>query len=235
MRVGSVPRLGVGVFFVLALPTVLSAQTPGATRGAESVTFARDIAPIFQEKCEGCHRNGSMAPMSLVTYQEVRPWVRAIKTRVANREMPPWHLDKTVGIQKFRNDRSLNEEQITKIVNWIDAGAPLGNAKDLPAPKVWPAGDRFDLEDVLGPPDLVVKGQPWTMPAQSVDFTLVGGAVALPEAEGRYVRASETRPSLPGRRITHHATTHEVREMPDPGSFSDGATFINYGGRMSVV
>jgi len=219
MRVGSLAGLGAGLLvvgLVIVQPTALSAQTRNAAQGADSVTFAKDIAPIFQEKCEACHRVGSMAPMSLVTYQEVRPWVRAIKARVANREMPPWLLDKTVGIQKFRNDRSLTDDQITKIVKWVDAGAPLGNASDLPAPKKWPWGDRFDLEDVLGPPDLVVKGQPWTMPAQAQDFTLQGAAINLPEAEGRYVRASETRPSLPGRRITHHATTHLIEPDADP-------------------
>ena len=154
--------------------------------------------------------------MSLITYQEVRPWVRAIKTRVANREMPPWHLDKTVGIQKFRNDRSLTDEQINTIVKWVDLGAPLGNANDMPSPKQWPSGDRFELEAVLGPPDLVVKGQPWTMPAQAQDFTLQGVAIDIPQAEGRYVRASETKPSLAGRRITHHSTTHLLEPEMDP-------------------
>ena len=71
------------------------------------MTFTKDIAPIFQEKCESCHRKDSMAPMSLVTYQEVRPWAKSIKERVATHQMPPWHLDKTVGIQEFQNDRSL--------------------------------------------------------------------------------------------------------------------------------
>ena len=219
MRVGALSRLGAGLLvggLVLAVPSALSAQTRSAAPEARSVTFAKDVAPIFQEKCEACHRAGSMGPMSLVTYQEVRPWVRAIRTRVANREMPPWHLDKTVGIQKFRNDRSLTDEQIDTIVKWVDAGAPLGNASDMPAPKQWPSGDRFELEAVLGPPDLVVKGQPWTMPAQAQDFTLQGAAIDIPEAEGRYVRASETKPSLAGRRITHHSTTHLIPPEMDP-------------------
>jgi len=72
-----------------------------AADSGRAVTFARDIAPIFQDKCEVCHRAGSMAPMSLVTYQETRPWVRSIRERVVTRNMPPWHLDKTVGIQHF--------------------------------------------------------------------------------------------------------------------------------------
>ena len=71
--------------------------------------------------------------MSLKTYAEVRPWARSIKQRVSAHQMPPWHIDKTVGIQKFKNDRSLSDEQIDTIVRWIDAGAPQGDAKDMPA------------------------------------------------------------------------------------------------------
>src|SRR4051794_40098720 len=78
-----------------ALPQSASAQTPAA--GGRPVTFTKDVAPIFQEACEVCHRPGNIGPMSLITYEEVRPWVRSIKARVVNREMPPWHLDKGVG------------------------------------------------------------------------------------------------------------------------------------------
>ena len=95
------------------------------------VTFARDVAPIFQEKCQNCHRAGAMAPMSLVTYEETRPWARAIRQRVLMRQMPPWHIDKTVGIQQFQNDISLSDEQIATIVRWVDDGAPRGDMKDM--------------------------------------------------------------------------------------------------------
>ena len=77
---------------------------------ARPVTFSKDVAPILQEKCQTCHRDGSMAPMSLVTYQETRPWAKAIRQRVITRQMPPWHLDKTVGVQKFKNDISLSDD-----------------------------------------------------------------------------------------------------------------------------
>src|SRR5439155_5475573 len=105
-----------------------------ATTSAAPATFARDIAPIFQAKCQTCHHEGTSAPMSLVTYEEVRPWARSIQQRVANRDMPPWHLDKTVGIRNYKNDRSLNDEQIATIVRWVDGGAPLGNIADMPKP-----------------------------------------------------------------------------------------------------
>ena len=97
-----------------------------AWAAGEPVTFAKDVAPILQEKCQACHRADSIAPMSLITYEETRPWARAIKTRVVSRQMPPWDIDKTVGIQHFENDSSLSDEQIDTIARWVDAGAPLG-------------------------------------------------------------------------------------------------------------
>src|SRR5271170_7705649 len=87
-----------------------------------AVTFAKDVAPIFQEKCETCHRPGQGAPMNLQTYSEVRPWAKSIKERVATRNMPPWHLDKSIGIQEYANDRSLSDKQIKTIVHWVDEG-----------------------------------------------------------------------------------------------------------------
>src|ERR1019366_6562842 len=108
------------------------ASSAFAAELGKPVTFTKDIAPIFQEKCQECHRTGSMAPMSLLTYQETRPWAKALKAKVVSRTMPPWHLDKTVGIQKFANDSSLNDEQVATIVRWVDAGAPMGDPKDMP-------------------------------------------------------------------------------------------------------
>ena len=155
------------VMAATAAPPEAAAQASDAA--GRQLTFTRDIAPIFQEKCEVCHRPGNIGPMSLVTYEEVRPWIRSIKARVAGREMPPWHLDKDVGVQRFINDRSLTDQQIDTIVKWIDAGAPRGDARDMPPAKQWPSGDRFFLEQTLGPPDLIVKSKPWTMVPQSPD------------------------------------------------------------------
>jgi len=89
-------------------------------------TFTRDIAPIFQAKCEECHRPNQMAPMALVTYEGVRPWAKSIAARIGTRQMPPWHIDRTVGIQKFKNDRSLTDEQVDTVLRWVAAGAPRG-------------------------------------------------------------------------------------------------------------
>src|SRR3954471_7338908 len=104
---------------------------------AEPVVFAKDVAPILQEKCQECHHSGSMAPMSLVTYEETRPWAKAIRERVVSRQMPPWHIDPTVGVQHFKNDMSLSSAQIETIVKWVDQGATQGDKKDMPAPRQW--------------------------------------------------------------------------------------------------
>src|SRR2546430_17087065 len=109
---------------------MLSGLSLAADIGAEAsrpVTFAKDVAPILQERCQECHRKGSMAPMSLVTYAETRPWAKAIRERVIARQMPPWHIDRTVGVRKFKNDMSLSDEQIGAIVRWVDSGALPGD------------------------------------------------------------------------------------------------------------
>src|SRR3954451_19696506 len=113
----------------IVMQVTTSGQAPG--RGAVSVTFTKDIAPILQKSCQSCHRPGQMAPMSLLTYQDVRPWARSIKQRVVDREMPPWGIDPHVGIQSFKNDASLRQDEIDKIAAWVDAGAPMGNSADM--------------------------------------------------------------------------------------------------------
>ncbi len=174
---------------------------------AGSVTFAKDVAPILQEKCEVCHRAEGTAPMSLATFEEVRPWAKAIRAKVSERQMPPWYVDKTVGIQKFADDRSLNDSQIETIVKWIDAGAPLGNPKDLPPKKQWPGADIWQLSTYFKrPPDLIVASPDYTMPAVSQDrWWEPIGDPAVPEDS--WVAGTETRPTLASRKVVHHATT----------------------------
>ena len=153
------------------LLTTTATAAPAGAQTTDDVTFAKDVAPILQRSCQTCHRTGSMAPMSLVTYQEVRPWARAIKEKVANRIMPPWHLDKTVGIRDFKNDISLSDAEIDAVVRWVDAGAPLGNPADMPPPIDWPDGDVWHLgeEQGYGERDLVVRSTPWTQSAEGQD------------------------------------------------------------------
>src|SRR3954452_11938752 len=95
------------------------------------VTFTKDIAPILQRSCQNCHRPGQVAPMSLLTYEDARPWAKSMKQRTAIRDkmgaMPPWYIEKNIGIQHYKNDPSLSDEEVAKIAKWADSGAPRGN------------------------------------------------------------------------------------------------------------
>ncbi len=201
-----------------ALSLVMMLSAPAAARAAEPAkapTFTKDVAPIFQAKCEACHRPDSMAPMSLVTYQDARPWAKSIKARVAARQMPPWHIDKNVGIQEFKNDRSLSDREIDTITRWVDAGAPIGDPKDMPAPVEWPDVSVWNFAKLFGgPPDLIVKSPSFTMPAHAQD---AWDKRSTPSGvtEPRWVRAIEIRPStIKGRKITHHALARLSQDDP---------------------
>ena len=201
---------------VIALPA--SAQAPSNAVGNSAqpqVTFAKDVVPILQAKCQDCHRAGGMAPMSLVTYEETRPWARAMKQRVETRMMPPWHLDKTVGIQRFQNDASLTDEQIATITRWVDEGAPLGNPKDMPPAKQWPSDDGWQLAKQFGQPDLVIDSGSYTMPAHGQDVWWKP-LTEVPITEARWVRAVEIKPATPaGRKIMHHVLARLQQDEPD--------------------
>jgi len=203
-------RLG---FLAFAALLCAGAAFP-ASLGTREITFTKDVAPIFQAKCEGCHRPGQMAPMSLVTYEQARPWAKAIRERVATRQMPPWHIDPTVGIQSFQNDISLSNAQIDTIVKWVAAGAPQGDPKDMPAPVQWPEDKGWKLASQFGEPDLVIKSEPYTMPAKGQDVWFKP-LTPIPLTEPRWVRAVEIRPGTPaGRKITHHAIAFLQQEEP---------------------
>jgi len=196
---------------VIACPQFSIAESANTT-----ITFTKDIAPILQEKCQACHRPDSMAPMSLVTYEDVRPWAKAIRERVLTRQMPPWHIDKTVGIQKFKNDRSLPDAQIDTIVKWVDAGVPKGDPKDIPPPKQWPDESKWNFADLFGgPPELILKSPDWTVPAVGLDVWYKP-VVPTGLTEPRWVRAIEIHPAtVKGRKITHHALARLQQEDPE--------------------
>ncbi len=181
----------------------------GVVAGAPQagVTFSKDVAPIFQAKCQVCHQPNSIAPMPLVNFADARKYASAIKTKVAARVMPPWHVDKNIGVRGFKNDRSLSDDQIRTIVSWVDGGAPEGNPRDLPPPVSFPDPTGWQFAKELGPPDLVIKSPPYTLAARTQDkwFRPVTDT-GLTEA--RWVRAIEIKPSFPdGRRIVHHVLT----------------------------
>ena len=167
----------------------------GAQSGASStdVTFTKDIAPILQRHCQSCHRPDSLAPMSLLTYEDARPYARAIKTRTALRTqrgtMPPWFIEKDIGIQQYKDDPSLSEEEITTIAKWADSGAPRGNPADMPPPLDFQSGDQWKI----GKPDLIVSSPELTVKAMSADQWVSLGTVPTGLTEDRYVAAVEVR------------------------------------------
>src|SRR5208283_244583 len=114
-------------------------------------TFYKNISPILQEHCQSCHRPGEIGPMPLVSYEQVRPWARAIRERVVRRNMPPWLVDRTndAHYPRFSNDPSLTPAQIQQIAEWADAGAPAGDPHDAPATKRWTDGWNIDPPDVV--------------------------------------------------------------------------------------
>jgi mono/diheme cytochrome c family protein len=201
---------------VVMLPAPAAAQRPAAPE--RQVTFTKDVAPIVQRSCVTCHRPGQSAPMSLMTYEEVRPWARAIKTRVAAREMPPWHIDRNVGIQKFKNDPSLSDAEISTIVSWVDSGAPKGNPADMPPPRQFADGSEW----AIGKPDLVVRFPAYRVPPTGPDL-FPDLYAPLDLTEDRYIKAIQTRPvASASRRVVHHAITTMV--PGDEGQKADDGT-----------
>src|SRR5215831_13430225 len=209
-------RVVVGLTGLLCASSAVGADTP------RPATYTKDIAPIFQAHCTQCHHPNTGAPMSLTSYEEVRPWARAIRQRVAAREMPPWHLDKTVGIRTYKNDISLNDEQIATVLRWVDAGAPRGNPADMPA------AQSFGPEDVwhIGKPDLVVKmSKVHKMYAKGPDWWIDYFADTGLK-EDRWIKAMEVRPGT--RRIVHHVVTYAIEPDAPPGTPETGVLLHEY-------
>src|SRR3954462_11337716 len=174
---------------MLSVAVVLAGAAPlPAADAPKAVTFSKDVAPILQAKCQECHQPGSIAPMSLITYQEARPWARSIKERVATRQMPPWHIDRGVGVQKFKNDMSLTDEQVDTIVRWVDGGSLQGDPKDMPPPLPPVTDNGWKAErDGFGAPDLVVKSSDYPRPAEQQDVWYRPTS-DIPLTESRWVK-----------------------------------------------
>lgn len=186
--------------FVLAAG-LAAAQTP---------EFHKDVAPILQRHCQECHRPGEIGPMPLLTYQQARPWARAIRQAVVARIMPPWHADPHIG--KFANDRSLSDAEIRTLAAWADAGAPEGDPKDAPPPLAFTEGWT------IGKPDLVLDtGFDFEVPAQgAIEYTYF--VVPTGFTEDRWVKEIEVRPG--NRAVVHHIIAY-VR--PRGSAFIAGA------------
>jgi hypothetical protein len=217
-------RFGVILSATLSLPAALASQE-GAGPGqpaAQPLTFTRDVAPILQRRCQACHRPDTFAPMSLLTYEEVRPWARAIKQKVVAREMPPWYIDRNVGVRHFKNDVSLTDQEIATIAGWVDGGAPKGSPADMPPPRQFETTNTWQM----GSPDLIVQlPKDLEIPAEAgdrwIDILVDPGLT-----EDRYISGIEVRP-LKGFRAIHHVTTSMKHEDDaDDGDNVQGA-FLN--------
>lgn len=189
--------------FFVSLVALLLISNPALAQ--DHVTFAKEVAPILQQHCQVCHHPGTVAPMSLMTYEQARPWAKAIKQRVSAREMPPWFIDRNIGVQHFANDESLSDEEIATIVKWVDSGAPQGNPADMPAPRQFAS----DQEWQFGKPDLII-----TLPKDVI--VKAHGADWWPDilvdpglTEDRYVKAVQIIP-VKGYNVIHHIRTSLV-------------------------
>ncbi len=187
-------RIGAAALLAATLGTASGgtvAAAPAEVTG--DVTFSRDIAPILQRSCQNCHRPDGVAPMSLVTYADVRPWARAIKQRTGIGPkagvMPPWYIEKNIGIQQYKNDPSLSALEIAKVAKWADAGAPEGNKADLPPAKTFEDANTW----AIGTPDLIIKTKDIVVKGDSPDWWGEIESVPIGLTEDRYVSALQIR------------------------------------------
>ena len=217
--------IGYGVTGALLL-ALLALPAPAA---AEDVTFTRDVAPIFHRSCANCHKPGSIAPMSLITYEDARPWARSIKDKVSRPDgdpdrMPPWFIEKNVGIQKFKDDLSLAPEEVATIAAWVDGGAPRGD------PAHMPDYDLAGREWTIGTPDLIVSSPSMTLPAVAPDYYGRIGPAPTGLTADRYVKAVEFREVRHAEGTAerkagdlNYFVVHHAVVMATPGSAADGA------------
>jgi hypothetical protein len=185
---------------------------------AQAPTFTKDVAPILYKSCVNCHRPGQVAPMSLLSYDEVRPWAKAIRSKVLNREMPPWPADDSS--RTMRNDRRLSPREIDTVVAWVDAGSPKGRDADLQAPPTFASGWAHPKNI---PPDFVIE-------APEIDLAAEGQVmvdsvyVPLPFREDVYVDAAQL---LPGNfEAVHHEIAY-VSTLPPTAKFDDKGRWLN--------
>jgi len=173
------------------------APAPGARAAgpAKEVTFSKDVAPIFYANCAVCHRPNDIAPMSLLSYKEARPWAKSIKEKVIAREMPPWSPDHRFG--EFTNDHRLAQKDIDTIVSWVDQGAKEGNSKDLPAKPEFVTGGWE-----IGKPDVVLEmAEEWTIHPDDPD-NYINFFIPTNFKEDVWVQAAEIQPG--NKRVVHH-------------------------------
>ena len=199
-----------------ALVVVAVLVWSSAADAQQTPTFTKDVAPILYKNCSQCHRPNEVAPMPLMTYEQVRPWARSIKSKVLKKEMPPWGIGHSS--LTFSNDRQMSEKEIFTLVAWVDAGAPKGADRDLPAPPEYPGGWKFNRE-----PDVVVKMPvEFTVEPRS-EYPMLDFYVPVPWTEGlKLIQMSEARPS--NKAVVHHITVSLVT-FPPGTEVIDGQPF----------
>ena len=225
-----------GVLFAAVAAATVAARAQSQMPKAGDPTFSKDIAPILQQHCQRCHHADGGAPMALTTFEEARPYAKSIKARTGLRwkrgAMPPWFVEKNIGIQKFKNDPSLNDQEVATIARWVDIGAPQGNPADMPKPLVFDDDEKW----TIGAPDLILKGPEVTMPANGPDRWTDLGMVPTGLTEDRYVSAVEVREinDVPksggintvvgGRFVFHHMTYSSVARGESPSGAIEGTS-----------
>ena len=215
-----------GLIVLAAL--LAAAPLPAAAAAApDEPTFSKDIAPILQRSCQKCHRPNALAPMSLITYEETRPWARAIKDRTGLRDkpgvMPPWYIERNIGIQEFKDDWSLSDDEIATIARWVDQGAQRGDPADMPPPQAF-----IDVDDwEIGEPDLIVSSPPFEIKGSAPDWWGSLGKSPTGLTEDRYVAAVEYKErndlergvrsdTVGGLFVVHHSALYSMVEGDDP-------------------
>ena len=189
----------------LSLSLFLLSSFPQHGLPAEDMpTFSNEVVRILQEKCQRCHQPGGIGPMPLETYDQARVWAPRIKENVRRRIMPPWHLDPTIGIQEYKNNFSLTQEQIDTLVTWVDAGTPEGDPASLPQGVDWPNWLEWELEPELGEPDMVFESGPIAVRAEGGDFWPSIDVEWPALDKPRYLKAAEIRNTIRGRAALHH-------------------------------
>jgi len=196
-----VMRLTAGIAtLAFAALCVLGSRIDARSGSAAAVTFTKDVAPIFYKNCASCHRPGEIAPMSLMTFKDARPWAKSIREKVLDGTMPPWHADPKHG--SFKNDRRLSKKDIDTIIAWVDGGTTEGNPKDLPRAPQFTEGWQ------IGKPDVVLSmAKEYSVPAEGVvnyQYMLVPTGFT----EDKWIQAAEVRPG--NRAVVHHVIVFVV-------------------------
>ena len=239
MRIEKIAAIGVLLLALVAAALMLPVPVTAQQGAADEVTFTRDIAPILQRSCQRCHHAGGIAPMPLIEYEDVRPYARRIMLRTSIRDeagtMPPWYIEKDIGIQHYKDDPSLSDAELAAIVAWVRADTPRGDPKDMPPPLVWDdragwTAGELDLILVLPETAVAADAPDWWGDIESVPTGLTEdryvASVEIREINDVPNRNSEGRNTVGGRYVVHHMiwSTRILEEGEDTSPGSGGGS-----------